>query len=255
MMILRELLPICQPERKVRFLFLTGLLISGFPGVVTAETRASSQISYAVRQAATAEAHALLGQDAAHATTLFDVTLPPETSAFTPCPDKLKVATPPGKRQLWRLRYDVSCAGQEGWNLSVMVKTAVTLSVLTATRTLERGETLSAQDVALSPQDVTLLNGNYFRQPQEVEGQTVKRRIANAQIVTQALLDQPVMVSRGQSVLIIARQHGIEARTEGEALKNGRKGEIIRVRNNSSQRIIDVQVEAPGVVRTLPRPQ
>jgi flagella basal body P-ring formation protein FlgA len=254
-MILRELSKIRQPERKVRFLFLAGLLITAFPGIAAAEAGASSQVSQAVRQAAVAEARALLGQDAANATTLFGITLPPEASTLSPCPHRLKVATPPGKRQLWRLRYDVSCAGQEGWPLSVVVKPTVTLSILTATRTLERGEILSSQDVELSPQDVTLMNGNYFRQPQEVEGQTVKRRIASAQIVTQALLDQPVMVSRGQSVLIIARQHGIEARTDGEALKNGRKGEIIRVRNNSSQRIIDVQVEAPGVVRTLPRPQ
>lgn len=252
---LKELLNKCQPGRKFAFLLLTNLIVLGLPTVCSAETGAGSQVSLAVRQSAAAEVQALLGQDAADATSLFDMTLPPEVSALPVCPHKLNVVTPPGRRQLWRLRYDVSCAGLPGWPVSVMVKSTVTLSVVTTTRTLERGETLQSQDVTLTPQDVTLLNGQYLRHPHEVEGQTVKRRIASAQVLNPAWLDQPVMVSRGQSVLIIARQHGIEARTEGEALKNGRKGEIIRVRNNSSQRIIDVQVEAPGVVRTLTRPQ
>ena len=59
------------------------------------------------------------------------------------------------------------------------------------------------------------------------------------------------MVERGQSVLMVARQNGIEASTSGEAMKQGRKGDVIRVKNISSQRTVDAIVVSPGVVHIL----
>ena len=44
---------------------------------------------------------------------------------------------------------------------------------------------------------------------------------------------------------------GITASMPGVALKNGRKGDVIKVRNSSSQRIISGVVDDTGVVTTL----
>ena len=44
-------------------------------------------------------------------------------------------------------------------------------------------------------------------------------------------------------------QHGaIQANTEGEALADGRKGDVIRVKNVASGKVIDAQVTGIGVV-------
>ena len=63
-------------------------------------------------------------------------------------------------------------------------------------------------------------------------------------------LDSPVMVERGQRVLMIADQDGVEARTMGIASKKGRKGEMIKVKNESSEREVTAIVSEMGVVRT-----
>lgn len=47
---------------------------------------------------------------------------------------------------------------------------------------------------------------------------------------------------------IIASQDGISASATGEALANGRAGEVIRVRNLGSQKVIEAQVVEEGVV-------
>jgi flagella basal body P-ring formation protein FlgA len=46
----------------------------------------------------------------------------------------------------------------------------------------------------------------------------------------------------------VSRSGEISAQTSGLALKNGRQGEVIKVQNASSQRVVSATVEAPGVV-------
>ncbi len=88
----------------------------------------------------------------------------------------------------------------------------------------------------------------YFGRIEQVVGKTAKRRIRAGQTLTADLLDAPLWVRRGQSVTIVARQDGIEASTLGEALANGREGDVVRVRNRSSEKVIDAQVIGDGVV-------
>ncbi len=82
----------------------------------------------------------------------------------------------------------------------------------------------------------------------------MKRRIRDLQPISPAQLDQPIMVDRGQRVVMIAEQDGIEARTMGEAMKKGRKGDMIKVKNESSQRVVSAVVDNMGVVRMLYAP-
>jgi len=49
---------------------------------------------------------------------------------------------------------------------------------------------------------------------------------------------------------MIADQDGVEARTMGIASKKGRKGEMIKVKNESSEREVTAIVSEMGVVRT-----
>lgn len=214
---------------------------------------AAAQIEQAASKAAQAEIRTMArGQGWGKYGVQPETVLPPEAAALPQCP-KTPVATPtPGsKRMLYRLRYDIICPGEQGWALTVALKTAVNLPVVVAMHTLERGRVIDSQDVVLKVQDIAPLNGLFLTNPQDATGQTVKRRINASQIVTPALLEQPVMVERGQNVLITARLEGIEASTSGEAMKQGRKGEVIRVRNTSSQRIVDAVVVSPGVVRII----
>jgi len=49
-------------------------------------------------------------------------------------------------------------------------------------------------------------------------------------------------------VKIVASHDGIEASTNGEALADGQPGEVIRVRNVRSGKVIDAKVVEEGVV-------
>ncbi|SUX68542.1 flagellar P-ring addition protein [Citrobacter braakii] len=72
-----------------------------------------------------------------------------------------------------------------------------------------------------------------------------------AKPITRSELVQPVLVKRDQPVMIVSHTAGITASMPGVALKNGRKGDVIKIRNSSSQRIISGMVDDIGVVTTL----
>ncbi|MBF4167781.1 flagellar basal body P-ring formation protein FlgA [Enterobacter hormaechei] len=177
--------------------------------------------------------------------------IPSEISQYAPCPAPLSVSMPGGEHlDLRRLRFDVRCEAGSGWDVAVTVKPDIYLQVLMAKETLERGHVLTASDLTRRKFNISNLRSGYITRPDDVVGLTLKRRVREFQPISQSQLDSPVMVERGQRVLMIAIQDGVEARTMGIASKKGRKGEMIKVKNESSERDVTAMVVDMGVVRT-----
>jgi flagella basal body P-ring formation protein FlgA len=178
--------------------------------------------------------------------------IPSDASRLAACPQDLAVSFPDGDRlDLNRLRVDVRCDMPQGWDIAVTVKPDIYLPVVVAQNTLERGHLLSPSDVVIKKLNISSLRGNYLTNPDEVMGLTVKRRVRERQAIALTQLEAPVLVERGQRVLMIAEQGGVEARTMGEAMKKGRKGEVIKVKNESSERVVSAIVAESGVVKMV----
>ncbi len=121
--------------------------------------------------------------------------------------------------------------------------------IVAARSALERGHVLTQTDLQLKTLQASGTRAGYLTDPKDAIGMTLKRRLHADQPITRAHLDSPVLIERGQRVLMVAMQDGIEARTVGEAMKKGRKGELIKVKNESSQRVVSAVVTDAGVVR------
>lgn len=178
--------------------------------------------------------------------------IPSEVSQYAACRQALAVSLPGGDRpDINRLRVDVRCEGPGGWDIAVTVKPDIYLPVIVAARPLERGQVINADSLAVKKLNISSTRGEYLTQPDEAIGMTVKRRIRDRQPITLPQLESPLLVDRGQRVLMIAEQNGVEARTMGEAMKKGRKGEIIKVKNESSGRVVSAIVADVGVVNMV----
>lgn len=184
-----------------------------------------------------------------------NVFIPAEISQYPLCEGPLTVSLPGGARlDLNRIRYDVRCGDTGGWDVAVTVKPDIYLPILMAKETFERGHVLTASDMQLRKYNISSARGGYITNPDDIVGLTVKRRLREMQPISLAQLEAPTLVERGQQVVMIAQQDGIEARTMGEALKKGRKGDMIKVKNSSSERIVTAIVDGMGVVRMVYAP-
>ncbi|EKN3941370.1 flagellar basal body P-ring formation protein FlgA [Yersinia enterocolitica] len=237
-----------------RWLPLSVGLISLYAGTAnSAEIHARKQVYAQALHAASAD----ISQTAKNKnwqgyTVKMNIFIPSEVSRYKVCNGGVRVAAPAnGQRDISRLRYDISCPDTQGWEVSVTVKPDIYLPVWVAKNTLERGKVVAPDDIELKKKNISTAQGGYITDPDEIIGLTVKRRIRGLQVVIPSQLEQPVLVARGQQVLMIAEQDGIEARMLGEALKNGRKGELIKVRNLSSKRTVTAIVDDMAKVRML----
>lgn len=149
---------------------------------------------------------------------------------------------------LSRQRLELSCADNPGWSVTALVQASVFLPVVHAARVIERGQTITAEQLQMQEVNIGKTPRGFYSEAADVIGQGAKRRVRAGQLIAPNLLAAPLLVRRGQQVTIVASQDGISASATGEALANGREGEVIRVRNLGSEKVIEAQVLEEGVV-------
>lgn len=91
----------------------------------------------------------------------------------------------------------------------------------------------------------------YSRDVQELVGLVPHRFIRAGTPVTANYFQQPVAIASGQPVKIIVRYKGVEATAKGTALTRGRIGETIKVKNDSSNKIVSARVIDSGTVEVV----
>ncbi len=72
----------------------------------------------------------------------------------------------------------------------------------------------------------------------DIVGRTLKKDVAGGTIISYAILDDPVIIQKGEIVDIIAENKKLFVQTKGKALEKGKMGDSIRVKNMSSDKEI-----------------
>lgn len=129
--------------------------------------------------------------------------------------------------------------GQRTVDVSVSVDVRHFEEVVVATKPLARGHLIAASDLVMGWHDVTQLTG-YCTSPEQLVGQKAKRILPAEQIVRAVDVElvaraaEPALVKRRDRVKVIARSGALLVTVVGEAMQDGRAGEVIKVRNVDS---------------------
>jgi flagella basal body P-ring formation protein FlgA len=172
--------------------------------------------------------------------------LPPRDVPACPAPWQVEAAD---TRAFSRMRFTLACPGM-GWRGNVIVRAAVSARVAVAARDLRAGEMLQAEDIAWEERPIAD-PADLFGRAAPPQGLQVRSALSAGQPLRRRQLQAPQLVKRGAGLRIVARQDGIEVTVAGEALANGRQGEIIPVRNLSSGKTIKARVSADGEVNPV----
>lgn len=143
------------------------------------------------------------------------------------------------------------CRGPAPWTVYVRVGVEAVGTVVVARRTLARGERVSAADLRLERRRLDQLAYGWFESTAAVVGRPVLRPVPANAALTPAVLGHQHQVEKGQRVELRASTGGISVGMPGEALTDGAQGERIRVRNLSSNRVVEGIVRSPKVVEVL----
>ena len=166
---------------------------------------------------------------------------------FTHC-EHLDVFVPPGAKLWGNTTVGVRCEVPEKWSLYVPVQIRVWADVVLSARALPRGQTITADDVAMQRVDLTQLERGVFTDLEQVIGKVTKSAVSGGTPLRSDQLRAAAVVVQGQQVRVVFSGAGFNVSSEGRALGTAGVGEPVQVRTASGKLLKGI-VTGPGVVQ------
>ncbi|TFW29697.1 flagellar basal body P-ring formation chaperone FlgA [Massilia horti] len=153
-------------------------------------------------------------------------------------------------RQSARMRFVARCPDPGGWRYEYLVRAKVSALVAVALVPVAANEPLTNDAIALERRDITNVP-DPVGDASLAAGQSSRRVLRAGDILRSSQLAAPILVKRGEQVVMLARREGIEVSTSGEALDAGGRGATVRVKNNASGQVVRMRVTGVGTVEPL----
>lgn len=148
-----------------------------------------------------------------------------------------------------QLTVGVRCHAPVNWTVYVSTQIKVMQDVVVTKRALSADHILSANDIKLAQRDIASLRQGYLTDASALIGQQLKSPLPMGSIIDTSQFESQILVHRGDLITLVAAVGNMEVRVRGEALANAGLGERVKVKNTSSERIVEGIVDAAGVVR------
>lgn len=148
-----------------------------------------------------------------------------------------------------QMTVGVRCHSPVSWTVFLSARVQVMRPVAVTARPLSANHQVTAADVRMEQRDIAGLRQGYVADSEIVVGQIIRHSMAVGTIFQQNHLRAETIVRRGQLVTLIAGVGGMEVRVAGTSMADASLGDRVKVKNNSSDRVVEGIVDAPGVVR------
>lgn len=167
------------------------------------------------------------------------------------CETELEAFWPASSKKSGRITVGVRCPGKKPWSIYVPARIDIYKHVLVANRILPRNTTLTKSDLKLSKVNITDIRQDYISSKNQLIGYRTKRHLKVGDILSSNSIAAPMLIKRGEKVTIMAESKGMQVIMSGTAMHNGTKGETVKVRNTSSNRVIEGTVIAKSKIKVV----
>lgn len=143
----------------------------------------------------------------------------------------------------------ISCQ-EPSWQAYLPISVQAFTEVVVAKASLNRSNTIEANQLTLKRVDIGSLRMGYFTNPLALNGYELQRTVKAGQVLTPYIVKAPMVVNRGDWVTIISGKGRLTVTTTGEALKDGSIGDQIPVKNLRTEQKVRAWILKKGVVTT-----
>lgn len=157
--------------------------------------------------------------------------------------DKLEVFNPYQSSLLNTNTMGIRCVQDSNhWKLFVPINVEVLKTVLLSKQALKRGTALNEDNFYPAEMNAQKLKQGFFTNPKELLGLVCKKDIPPDTPLNPYNVELAKVVLKGQEVSISASRGSLSVNMKGTALSDGCIGDVIKVKNTSSKKIIEAQV-------------
>ena len=122
--------------------------------------------------------------------------------------------------------------------------------VVIASKRIPRNTAITEEDITTAYRNVSMMDESVIQEADLVVGKMTKTTIQPGAIFYNRLVKKPPLVNRGDHVTIIARHGSLQVTAPGEVKNTGFEGDMIKVKNLMSRRVIYARVIDEGLVET-----
>jgi flagellar basal body P-ring formation protein FlgA len=141
----------------------------------------------------------------------------------------------------------VSCA-EPGWTIYVPIRLHAWVDAVVAATNLAPDTRLTAEQLSRGRVDLFSAAGGVVTEPQRAEGRILRVGVMAGAPILASFLAAPVVIRRGDKVLLTLRDPTMVIRASVLALEDGRIGDRIAVQNVESEKVLHATVTGDGSV-------
>jgi len=164
------------------------------------------------------------------------------------CTEPLEAFTTTDSIKAGRTSIGIRCNAEKKWSIFTSAVIKVYETVIVLSRSVQRGEIITRQHLATEKRDVSKFRGDFITQVEQVENKQAARYTQAGTILGLRSFIEPRLIKRGDKIIISAIQSAFTIRMNGVAMMDGSKGQLIRIKNENSGRIINATVIETGLV-------
>jgi len=132
--------------------------------------------------------------------------------------------------------------------IKVTGRTFATTRMPVLIRAMNRGETISAQDLIMTDVRDDSLRQDLVIDPKQLIGMEPRLLLKSNTPIRLAELQRPMAVSRNSLVTMQLHTPYMNLTTQGKAMDDASVGDIVRVTNLQTKQIVEARVQGPGMV-------
>lgn len=120
--------------------------------------------------------------------------------------------------------------------------------VVCASKRIPRNTSITLEDITTAYRNVSMMDESVIQDADLAVGKMTKTTIQPGAILYDRLLKSPPLVNRGDHVTIMVRHGALQVTAPGEVKDTGAAGDMIKVKNLMSRRVIYARVIDEGLV-------
>lgn len=125
--------------------------------------------------------------------------------------------------------------------------------VMVLNKTLPVNHAVTMDDIRIERIDTARARTGYITDTSKILGMVMRRTVQADKVLTLSMLQKPVIITYMANVNIISNVNSIEVKTLGQALQEGREGQLIRVKNVTTKKVVTAKVIDESTVEVATR--
>ena len=165
------------------------------------------------------------------------------------CPKALAVEFARADRTMGNTSLLVRCPIKSSWKIHLPARIAVFDDIAVTASALVKGQIIDETTAIFRKRDIARLKNGYFTRQSVLMDLQARRNLPQGTVLTSSNLSPRLLVKSGQRVTLVLNYKGLQVKSTGQALQSASRGQLVRVRNSQSQKIVEGVVTGDATVQ------